>query len=622
MTHPTTHIYSIHKNSFLQLKSNVLFIGVVVIICCLISLNLRAQTPVDFVPPSPESSSLIKEIEIGNNYSSGSPKVQIPLYTIQGDRLNLPITASYTTTGTKVSDEASRLGLGWNLNAAGQVTRNVRGIADESLYTIGVEDDTQGGGGTNYNITGYIQDGCEDDYLYSCDQYPDEFYYSIPGGPTGKFTLDQDGNVVQMPYNNVVISYEMMDDSIVLESESYFDVSSTITDRNNDPDMIVSFEIKDENGKTYTFDKIIFTVNNKYQLHENQQGRGFWVTDTYSATWKLTKIHNVTNNEEITFEYEESGRLEYPKLFTSYNNATGAGSYCNCPSMQDEADQLFPNFSLSSNNSILKTIYWRYGKIEFENEKRLDILGDKKFSSMNVYDLDLQQNYNYRSGYDFIQDYFTGPSNFQGSHTGYRLKLNEIVQLKNKNGLTSNVPGYLFDYYDDNSLPHKTSVESDLWGYFNGNSSTDGIPEIWYYTNDSTNYSISTLPRNNGDSSIYVSGANRQSSVAHARTSALKEVVYPTGGKHTLNYELHKFKYDSIEYTGGGIRLFSISIDDDNGNLQLINYSYMESDSSSSGYAHSLPSYANFCTDFSPKNQTTVESNLFRSSTPLVSNIG
>jgi len=44
----------------------------------------------------------------------------------------MPITAEYFTNGIRVDDIPSRIGLGWNLNAGGYVSRVVRDEQDGS----------------------------------------------------------------------------------------------------------------------------------------------------------------------------------------------------------------------------------------------------------------------------------------------------------------------------------------------------------------------------------------------------------------------------------------------------------------------------------------------------------
>ena len=60
------------------------------------------------------------------------PSIDIPLYTLEYKDLNLPIHLSYHASGIKVNQYPTCVGLGWNLNAGGCITRVVNGIPDET----------------------------------------------------------------------------------------------------------------------------------------------------------------------------------------------------------------------------------------------------------------------------------------------------------------------------------------------------------------------------------------------------------------------------------------------------------------------------------------------------------
>lgn len=58
---------------------------------------------------------------------TGVPDITIPLYTVQLKDFSFPVSLSYNASGIKVNEEATRVGLGWTLNAGGVVTHTVRG---------------------------------------------------------------------------------------------------------------------------------------------------------------------------------------------------------------------------------------------------------------------------------------------------------------------------------------------------------------------------------------------------------------------------------------------------------------------------------------------------------------
>ena len=66
------------------------------------------------------------------NLSTGVPNISIPLYTIDLGTFKLPITLDYHASGIKVDQEATWVGLGWNLNYGAQIILSVRDDIDEN----------------------------------------------------------------------------------------------------------------------------------------------------------------------------------------------------------------------------------------------------------------------------------------------------------------------------------------------------------------------------------------------------------------------------------------------------------------------------------------------------------
>ena len=89
--------------------------------------------------PTPESSSLIKWAQNEVNYSSGALNTGIPIYTLKDGDLEVPIALHYNgSTGIKVDEAATWVGLGWDLLAGGKIVRIVRDKPDES-FTMNFE---------------------------------------------------------------------------------------------------------------------------------------------------------------------------------------------------------------------------------------------------------------------------------------------------------------------------------------------------------------------------------------------------------------------------------------------------------------------------------------------------
>jgi hypothetical protein len=93
--------------------------------------NFEISAQEELLPPSPEAALLGSYSEIPVNYYTGTPNIHIPIWEVTNHSFSLPISLSYRTSGNRVNDIASRIGLGWTLKAGGVITRCVRGLPDD-----------------------------------------------------------------------------------------------------------------------------------------------------------------------------------------------------------------------------------------------------------------------------------------------------------------------------------------------------------------------------------------------------------------------------------------------------------------------------------------------------------
>lgn len=90
----------------------------------------------DYVPAIPEAAGMQLYGNIPVSEYTGTPDISIPLYTLKCGRIELPITLSYHASGVKVAQEATWVGLGWNLLAGGCVNLNAVGKVDATSGTF------------------------------------------------------------------------------------------------------------------------------------------------------------------------------------------------------------------------------------------------------------------------------------------------------------------------------------------------------------------------------------------------------------------------------------------------------------------------------------------------------
>jgi hypothetical protein len=101
------------------------------LLCMLASMAGYGQDPSKIVPVAPNAASLGKYGDIPVSLHTGVPNISIPIYEVKNKDLSLPISLSYHSSGIRVAETASWVGLGWALNAGGVITRTVQGMPDE-----------------------------------------------------------------------------------------------------------------------------------------------------------------------------------------------------------------------------------------------------------------------------------------------------------------------------------------------------------------------------------------------------------------------------------------------------------------------------------------------------------
>jgi len=227
---------------------------------------------------------------VGFNHLTGTANVSIPLYQVG----NVPISLNYSARGIQPKQVAGLVGLGWNLSAGGSITRQVNGLADDSVekgwlynnvgntiesFEVTTDDPTCSNEDDNWN---HIALG----KIYSkTDAEPDLFYINTPF-ISGNFMFDKDGNIQAQPYQDLDIQY-------------------TATSG-----PISSFTIIDDSGVKYQFD----VVDNAYRNVKFENDDIFFseLRDNHSSfdlineVWHLSKI-TTPNGQFVNYEYNALG---------------------------------------------------------------------------------------------------------------------------------------------------------------------------------------------------------------------------------------------------------------------------------------------------------------------------
>lgn len=489
---------------FLIEKNMKRFIFTLLILLCYIITKGQNLSEQHIVPQSPNVSSLIQYANCPISYYSGTSNISIPLYDINIDALKLPISLNYHSSGIKVAQEASWVGLGWSLNAGGCISRSVQCYDDFLEYSYPDIPVQQG----YYAANDIIGMGTQDYYTYYhtnlgikmhmvIDSEPDIFYYSF-AGYSGKFVLDKSRGAVLFNKSDG-LKIEVKTDAF---TKKYFIITT--------PD-----------GTKYVFNtkEVAHLYHQEGSLHNNNSNATIWDKNEnsftelpikYVSSWFLTKIIT-SNGRVIFFDYEkELYKAPAQESCVKYNYLSHSGNTTEC--VQASSTPHYFTSKAVHDTYRLRRISWENGYVDFISSNREDIAQTnyplKKLENIKVYNKDGMVLKNLNFSYKYMNSTKTGTY----TYVFKRLLLDGVTDVIDTNYK------YLFEYFDG-TLPAKNSKNVDYWGYYNGQD----------YGNK---YYCSTFFNNK-----YYEGANKKSCLNYLKRGMLKSIHYPTGGKETFTYE-------------------------------------------------------------------------------------
>jgi YD repeat-containing protein len=494
------------------------------------------------IPPSPTAASLGKYGEMPVSFYTGQANVSIPLYTIHTNNFNLPISLQYNSSGIKVSQEASWVGLGWSLFGGGVITRSIRGLED--LYTFGGYNNTPELPAPD-EFNEYIFNTWADvDYLEDVankviDPEPDQFFYNF-NGTAGKFVIGKEVNgspVIVADQNNFKIVWDK--NFATSQYPSQLSGQWIITT----PDGFKYFFRTVEMSEDY--------YSNSDITSSNMHGLEPVFTRSYNeqvTSWYLDLIQS-PNGEELSFEYDFDRSLSaISKSVTQYDLTYPTGSTGNAPPMSSK--YAYYNASRQVIKDVyLKKIIFQGGYVKFNRASRIDIephpLGNSnpsRLSEMIVYDGNNEQLRKCTFQYSYFDE--NTVSNIYNWHYK-RLKLDAVTEEGKTS--TPSIPPYRFTYFDETNLPGKYSTQVDAWGFYSsfysptlpGEFSPTLLPQV----TTSTWIGNVTFPGTNRPADEWGNFSKR---------GMLASIKYPTGGKTEFEYEVNT--YEVPLYTIPGTR--------------------------------------------------------------------
>ena len=297
---------------------------------------------------------------------TGDGAYSIDLGTVRaGGGLDFPLVLTYNTSRIKVGASSGHVGLGWDLNI-GEVVRSVACLPDEqsnawfagSNPLMDMGDITLGNNKLAYTLedNGVIFSG---DVLSEGNEFDDWDNYNI-STPYDSKTLSpiRKGNnaeyyFLERPYSSWYVDYTADD----LGTSS-----------------ILQFQMIDENGRTFLFDK-------PHNIHIDKDGDGLKTSNDYYSggsgsdpflfvsfptSWKLTRIDSPLSDHYVSYTYGEYARVAsstvpYSLPATQFDNNM---SFCG-KSVYDE----FESAHISYDESVIEEIETVSHIVEFVYEQ-------------------------------------------------------------------------------------------------------------------------------------------------------------------------------------------------------------------------------------------------------------
>lgn len=525
---------------------------------------------------------------------TGTASVNVPIHDFAVDGVRANVALHYVAKGIKIDEQSSSIGLGWQLQAGGAITREVNGLEDEVTLPAYFNVCSNP---PNYNfMSGALTptydvstQGCEDDTEH------DMFHVNLLGR-TFSFAMKGTANNIEFyckPNNQVKIELitQNWNTSLTQVTDS---VVGQITDSIGQSENrgVIKFNIIDEKGNKYFFER------GDYQYKEfDLANSGVFINPQghYYATrsWNLTRVETY-GGSVIEYIYEGSN-VNYienvtEELFENrpviLNTSNQTITYDNLEITNHRYEGVKTHISQIHYPNGTDVIFDIANDISSTNTSRMEVPGDWILNNIQikqVYNSNLQNTITYKLNHAYFNtpaygnssielDYdievdsvmanfsfpTINPTYFRDLHRarGLRLKLKNIERV----GLdgTSIEPIYTFDY-NNTPLPYRFSPHKDFYGYYNGK---DPIPYIRPDFFGGSNYDtfrlsipyhtgIGTIQSNMGSSYSIVNnpwGLDRSFDSTYAQACVLTMITNANGGKELLEYQNYILQNPACQY--------------------------------------------------------------------------
>lgn len=490
-----------------------------------IKLPLNPFTSV--IPKSPEAASLSKYAEFPVSYFYGLPQIDLPLYELNIKDFSFPISLSYHGGGIKVDEVASRVGLGWTLNAGGVISRQVCGLPDEMregsysglMHMLSDIPIFRG----FYHLLPPDKESIQYNMQKVLNYDPSEYYssfqqlnlykqirlfFNFEGGymdsALDRYTFNF------MGYSGAFMMSQPRKDSVIIQSGSPVEIVEM-----SFPDYFV---MRDQKDIRYYFEEKETSLYPYYPM-SNPNVPSLLTADSlrYTSAWYLSKI--VTPGKDTVYlNYSQMPLVKIQSGIYAENMATYSPD--------------FKNEVVSAGTATYNTVQFlpkRLDKISSrdvdisfisDENPRLDIKGDRtKLDYIKV--SDKKRGLIKKLGFRY--SYFCNTVRYNSSEAN-ALKLDGIDEFSVSN--TDSVSLHRFTYYGDGYRPRDHG--QDHWGYYNG--TVGGL-----------------VPPFSEQVFNGITRGDRKPTKDGAKYGVLTHITYPTGGYTNFNWEPNAYSYVGAE---------------------------------------------------------------------------
>lgn len=458
-----------------------------------------AQLP-EVVPTAPNVASLGKYVETPVSSANGIPRIGLPIYTIEEGDISVPITLSYHAGGIRVEEISSWIGLGWNLQAGGVISRTAMGLPDDyssngyiqTSHTVEhfVSLPHDAGGEDRYYQLSEMTDGYR-------DYEPDIFTFNF-GEYSGRFMYNQlSGQFIQLPFSNILIE-PVLDTGLKIEG---FIVTAPTGFKYYFGKVVDGTTIR--RAVDFNYSSTTFSKSSEGALELNTETSAY----DHITAWHLLEIIS-PSNRKIKFNYQNQRSQELYKTQESF--ITGG---CDVRGHTVSFSETWADISL------LQSIEFSDGRVEFvlDAQERIDYKGTNALSEIKIF-----RKNDLLKTFDLSHGYFQSATKDKWTTLGdpdermYRLKLLSVQEVA---GSGEKSPPFSFEY-NDIRLPNRFSNAQDYWGYYNSKDDNGNL-----------------IPKVKLADGTYAGTADRTIDKINSKAGMLQKIIYPLGGTAEYFFE-------------------------------------------------------------------------------------